>query len=126
LVAGGTFFFLGARWERRRKLLTKNLDHWREAFRAARRRRPFTSEAMVILPVYLHGLWTLPSRDEDFSSRWHDIKARYAAQIPRGEGYRPDVCSRANGVFGRGVFGRTLSATRAIMKVRWITSITIR
>jgi REP element-mobilizing transposase RayT len=27
----------------------------------------------------------LPSGDADFSTRWHEIKARFAAQIPRGE-----------------------------------------
>jgi len=27
----------------------------------------------------------LPSGDADFSTRWHDIKARFAAQISRGE-----------------------------------------
>jgi putative transposase len=54
-------------------------------FKAARRRRPFTIEAIVILPDHLHCIWTLPSGDADFSSRWHDIKARFAAQISRGE-----------------------------------------
>jgi putative transposase len=31
------------------------------------------------------GYWTLPSDDADFPTRWHDIKARFAAQISRGE-----------------------------------------
>jgi putative transposase len=54
-------------------------------FKAARRRRPFTIEAIVILPGHLHCIWTLPSGDVDFLRRWHDIKARFAAQIPGGE-----------------------------------------
>jgi putative transposase len=85
-VPGGTFFFTVALLERRRKLLTENIDTFREVFKAARRRRPFSIEAIVILPEHLHCIWTLPAGDADFSTRWHDIKARFAAQIPRGEG----------------------------------------
>jgi len=84
-VPGGTFFFTVGLPERRRKLLTENIDHLQEAFRAARRRRPFTIEAIVILPDHLHCVWSLPPGDSDFCIRWHDIKARFAAQIPRGE-----------------------------------------
>jgi putative transposase len=51
----------------------------------ARRRRSFTVEAMVILPDHLDCIWMLPARDADFRTRWHDIKARFTAQIPRGE-----------------------------------------
>jgi putative transposase len=84
-VPGGTFFFTVNLLERRRKLLTEHIDTLREVFKAARRRRPFTIEVIVILPDHLHCIWTLPSEDADFSPRWHDIKARFAAQIPRGE-----------------------------------------
>jgi putative transposase len=84
-VPGGTFFFTVTLLERRGRLLTENIDHLREAFKAARRRRPFTIEAIVILPDHLHCIWTLPPGDADFSTRWHDIKARFAAQIPKGE-----------------------------------------
>ena len=85
IVPGGTFFFTVTLLERRRNLLTEHLDHLRSAFMAARQRRPFTVEAIVILPDHLHCIWTLPSGDADFSARWHDIKARFAAQIPPGE-----------------------------------------
>jgi len=84
-VPGGTFFFTVTLLERRRKLLTENIDNLREVFKAARRRRPFTIEAIVILPDHLHCIWTLPSGDADFSTRWQDIKARFAAQLSRGE-----------------------------------------
>jgi len=33
----------------------------RAVFKAARQRRPFTVEAMVIFPDHLHCIWTLPS-----------------------------------------------------------------
>jgi putative transposase len=78
-VPGGTFFFTVTLLEHRRKLLTEHIDDLRAGFKAARQRRPFTVEAMVILPNHLHYIWTLPSGDADFSTRWHDIKARFAA-----------------------------------------------
>jgi len=53
-VPGGTFFFTVTLLERRRKLLTENIDNLREVFKAARQRRPFTIEAIVILPDHLH------------------------------------------------------------------------
>ncbi len=84
-VPGGTFFFTVNLLDRRQKLLTENISLLREVFEAARRRRPFTTEAIVILPEHLHCIWTLPAGEADFSSRWHDIKARFAAQIPCGE-----------------------------------------
>jgi REP element-mobilizing transposase RayT len=43
-IPGGTFFFTVTLLERRRKLLTENIDNLREVFKAARRRRPFTIE----------------------------------------------------------------------------------
>jgi len=84
-VPGGTFFFTVTLLERRRKLLTEHIDNLRASFMAVRQCRPFTAEAMVLLPDYLHCIWTLPIGDADFSTRWHDIKARFAAKIPGGE-----------------------------------------
>jgi putative transposase len=84
-VPGGTFFFTVALLERRRKLLTKRINLLRQVFQAACQRRPFTMAAMVILPDHRHGIWRLPSGDAAFPSRWHDIKARFAAQMPAGE-----------------------------------------
>ena len=40
---------------------------------------------MVVLPDHLHCIWTLPPGDADFSARWHDIKSRFSARIPREE-----------------------------------------
>jgi len=84
-VPGGTFFFTVALLERRRRLLTENIDDLRDVFADARRRRPFSLDAIVVLPDHLHCIWTLPPDGADFSSRWHDIKACFAARIDRGE-----------------------------------------
>jgi len=58
-VPGGSYFFTVALLERRRHLLTENIDALREAFRTVRTQRPFRIEAIVILPDHLHCLWTL-------------------------------------------------------------------
>jgi putative transposase len=84
-VPGGTFFFTVTLLERHRKLLIEHIDDLRAVFMAARQRRPFTIEAIVVLPDHVHCIWTLPSGDADFSARWHDIKARFAARIQGGE-----------------------------------------
>ena len=125
-VPGGTFFFTVTLLERRRKLLTENIDTPSGGFKAARRRRPFTIEAIVILPDHLHCIWTLPSGDADFSTRWHDIKARFAAQIPRGERLSARRLQKGERAFGSDAFGNTSSVMRVTMSVMLITSTTIR
>ena len=125
-VPGGTFFFTVALLERRRKLLTEHIDPLREVFQAARQRRPFTVEASVILPDHWHGIWRLPTGEADFSSRWHDIEARFAAEIPAGERLSADAGRRESGVFGREGFGNTSAVTRMIMSARLIIGTTIR
>jgi putative transposase len=42
-------------------------------------------EGIVILTDHVLCIWTLPAGDADFLTRWHDIKTRFAAQIPKGE-----------------------------------------
>lgn len=84
-VPGGTYFFTVTLHDRRQALLTDHIQSLKSAFRNARRRRPFTVDAIVILPDHLHCIWTLPPDDGDCPARWHDIKSRFAAAIPRGE-----------------------------------------
>ena len=81
-VPGGTFFFTVTLLERHRPLLTDHIDDLRVVFADAQRRRPFTIDAIVILPDHLHCIWTLLPGDADFSTRWHDIKSRFSARLP--------------------------------------------
>jgi len=84
-VPGGTFFFTVAILERRRQLLTRHIAELRNAFTAVRAQKPYTMNAVVIMPDHLHCIWTLPTGDADFSSRWHAIKSHFARTIPAGE-----------------------------------------
>jgi putative transposase len=84
-VPGGSYFFTVALLERRRCLLTTNIDALRQAFRSVHNQRPFRSDAIVILPDHLHCLWTLPPNDADFSTRWRLIKSFFTRAIAPGE-----------------------------------------
>ena len=74
-VAGGSFFFTLVT-EKRRPLFAsvEAVDVLRDAFRSVCSSRPFELDAIVVLPDHLHCIWTLPSGDADFSTRWRLIK----------------------------------------------------
>ncbi len=88
-IPGGTFFFTLALLERHRTLLTEHIDALRSAITEERSKRPFTIDAIVVLPDHLHCIWTLPEGDSDFSTRWHGIKWRFSRAIPPGERLSP-------------------------------------
>ncbi len=77
-VKGGTYFFTVVTHQRR-PLLTTPLGRTalREAIVSVRHRRPFTLDAIVLLPDHLHAVWTLPPDDTDFSIRWRQIKTLF-------------------------------------------------
>ena len=72
---GGTFFFTLVT-ENRATLFTDPVArHLRgESIRECRCRRPFTTDAMILLPDHLHLMLTLPPRDEDYPTRIAAIK----------------------------------------------------
>ncbi len=80
-VPGGTYFFTVTLADRTSSALVDHVDALRTAFRVARRERPFTIDAVVILPDHLHAIWTLPQGDADFSGRWKRIKAHFTHQL---------------------------------------------
>jgi putative transposase len=80
-VPGGTYFFTVTLVDRTSSALVHHVSDLRAAFRIAWQERPFTIEAIVILPEHLHTIWTLPSGDSDFSGRWKRIKARFTRRL---------------------------------------------
>jgi putative transposase len=80
-VSGGTFFFTVTLVDRRSSALVDHVDALRAAFRAGRRERPFTVDAIVILPEHLHAIFTLPAGDADFSGRWRRIKGHFSSHM---------------------------------------------
>jgi len=80
-VPGGTYFFTVTLADRRSAALVDHIGALRAAFRIARHERPFTIDAVVVLPDHLHAIWTLPSGDCDFSGRWKRIKANFTHRL---------------------------------------------
>ena len=84
-ISGGTYFFTVNLAERNRTFLIDHVDLLRSAIRKVIRRHPFRIDAMVILPDHLHALWTLPTEDCDYPTRWMLIKAGFSRRIAPGE-----------------------------------------
>ena len=74
----GTYFFTVVTYRRRPILCdSAHVDLLREAITIVRRRRPFAIDAFVLLPDHLHCIWTLPSHDCDYSTRWMLLKSYF-------------------------------------------------
>lgn len=80
-LEGGTYFFTVTLADRGANTLVAQVDCLREAFRAARLRRPFVVEAVVILPEHLHTIWTLPPGDTDYGARWNHVKSAFSRAV---------------------------------------------
>jgi putative transposase len=80
-LPGGTYFFTVTLSDRRSTALVDHVSELRDAFRVARRERPFAVEAVVILPDHLHAIFTLPPDDADFSGRWRRIKGHFSSAL---------------------------------------------
>ncbi len=76
---GATFFFTVVTHNRRPILCQeRNIALLREAFADVISRHPFRFDAFVLLPDHLHCIWTLPENDNDFSTRWRQIKSYFS------------------------------------------------
>ena len=80
-VAGGTYFFTVTLRDRSSDVLVRHVGLLRNAFRTVRTERPFTIDAIVILPDHLHAVWTLPDGDADYSGRWRAIKSNFTHEL---------------------------------------------
>jgi putative transposase len=80
-VPGGTFFFTVTLQDRRSRALVEHVRALRLAVRTARVERPFSIDAVVILPDHLHAIFSLPPGDADFSGRWRRIKSLFTRQV---------------------------------------------
>lgn len=93
---GGTFFFTLVT-EDRAPILTSDLARpiLHRAIDACVERRPFTLDAIVLLPDHLHLMLTLPDNETDYSTRIASIKATFTrAYLQAGGAERPRFPSR--------------------------------
>lgn len=94
-VSGGTYFFTVTLLNRKSSLLTDNIELLRDSVRRVKQSRPFQIDAWVVLPDHLHTIWTLPDGDNDYSSRWRDIKKYFSRSLPKTE-YRSPARQNKN------------------------------
>ncbi len=72
---GGCYFFTLVTHQRNPILCDDDtITVLRNAFKNVIHKRPFSINAMVVLPDHLHCIWTLPKDDHDFSTRWRLVK----------------------------------------------------
>ena len=84
-VPGATWFFtVNLAQRKNNRLLTERSDLLRAAFISVRKRHPYQTDALVVLPEHLHCIWTLPPGDTDFSTRWGLIKAEFSRALSGG------------------------------------------
>jgi len=75
---GGTSFFTVVTYRRFHLFGDENARSLLgRVMREVRDELPFETVALVLLPNHLHAVWSLPSGDEDFSTRWKEIKSRF-------------------------------------------------
>ena len=81
-VPGGTYFFTVTLADRRSDALVRNVDLLRTVYANVRRRLPFETLAICVLPDHLHAIWSLPEGDADFPKRWQLIKIGFSRALP--------------------------------------------
>ena len=78
-VKGGTYFFTVVTYKRLpifKSDASKKLLH--STWNKVQTRLPFSTEAICLLPDHIHTIWTLPKGDDDYSTRWKEIKRLFS------------------------------------------------
>jgi putative transposase len=83
LVQGGTYFFTVALANRRSSALVENIAALRAAIKQTRVEKPFSIDAIVILPEHLHAIITLPAADYDYAGRWRRLKGLFTRAMQK-------------------------------------------
>ncbi len=81
--SGATYFFTLCLQDRKSHLLIDYINALRIAYRKIQDKKPFTTEAMVILPDHIHALWTMPIDDDDYANRIRLFKSYFTRQLPQ-------------------------------------------
>jgi putative transposase len=101
-VEGGWFFFTLTLADRSTDLLVRYIERLRNAYAAARKRDPFETIAICVLPDHLHAVWALPPDDADFSRRWSLIKHNFSSGLPSDPNRsRSKIGKREKGIWQR-------------------------
>lgn len=80
-IANAPYFLTVTLRDRRASTLVEHVDDLRRAFAETRTARPFTTEAIVVLPDHFHWICTLPEGDADYSTRVMLIKRNFTRRL---------------------------------------------
>lgn len=80
-AAGGTYFLTATLRDRHSGMLIEHIHLLRASFRETMRARPFTIDAIVVMPEHFHLLCTLPADDSDYSNRIRTIKRGFTSNL---------------------------------------------
>lgn len=79
---GGCYFFTVNLANRHSQLLIEHIELLKQSIRHVQQKHPFYIDAIVVLPEHLHCVWTLPTNDMDYSTRWRLIKSYFSYHLP--------------------------------------------
>lgn len=108
LVPGATFFFTVALSNRHSNALTANIALLRTSFRKARAERPFSTDAIVILPEHLHAILTLPQGDTNVPLLWRRIKTVFTQGLIESGATLPQRDATGRTLWQRRFWERTI------------------
>src|SRR5215472_2747827 len=80
-IEGGAFFFTLTLADRSSDLLLRQIERLRRAYAETKKRHPFETVAVCILPDHIHALWQLPNGDADYAARWNLFKSSFSRGI---------------------------------------------
>ncbi len=100
-ITGTPIFFTLNLANRGTSLLVDEIETLRHAFTTTMNERPFTLNAIVILPDHLHTVMTLPESDSDYATRWRIIKARFSRKMAKGHVRQSHIARKERGVWQR-------------------------
>lgn len=112
-IAGGTYFFTVNLAEGSKTFLIDYVDILRDIFRQVKSRHPFKIDAIVILPDHLHAIWTLPTNETDYATRWMLIKSGFEIFLKVKDVIEVEFYGKKE-AFGKGVIGNTLLEMKKI------------
>jgi putative transposase len=92
----------------RRPILTTDLGRacLHEALAEVKGTQRFDIVAIVLLPDHLHTIWALPKGDDDFSSRWADVKSIFTKKYVAGGGVEVPISESRRRKGERGIWQR--------------------
>jgi putative transposase len=103
--SGATYFFTLVTYKRRELFAGEACRSFlRDAFRRVMAKRPLEMPVSVLLPDHIHCIWRLPDEDDDFPTRWRQIKSAFTTAYLKAGGGDQDVTPDARRQGRRGVW----------------------